>query len=35
MLKKQHKWIALPVTIAFTWLLRVSAMPPAAVETTE
>jgi len=35
MFKKQQKWIALPVTIAFAWLLQVSAMPLAAADTTE
>ncbi len=35
MFKKHQRWIALLVTISFAWLLQVSAMPLAAVETTE
>jgi hypothetical protein len=33
MIKKQQKWIALAVTVAFMWLLQVSAMPLPATET--
>ena len=33
--KKRQKWTALLVTVTFAWLLQVSAMPLAAVETTE
>ncbi|MCJ7526112.1 MAG: hypothetical protein MUP71_12955 [Candidatus Aminicenantes bacterium] len=35
MLKKQQKWIALLMTLTFAWLLHITAMPLAAVETTE
>lgn len=35
MIKKPQKWIALLVAISFAWLLQVSAMPLAAVKTTE
>jgi hypothetical protein len=35
MIKKQQKWIALLVTLTFVWLLQVSTMPLAAVNTTE
>ncbi|MEI6613994.1 MAG: hypothetical protein WCL37_03785 [Chrysiogenales bacterium] len=35
MIKKQQKWIALLVILAFVWLLQVSTMPLAANETPE
>jgi flagellar basal body-associated protein FliL len=35
MFKKQHKWIALLVTLTFAWMLQVSTMPLAAASTTE
>jgi hypothetical protein len=35
MIKKQQKWIALLVTLAFVWLLQVSTMPLAAAGTAE
>jgi hypothetical protein len=35
MIKKQQKWIALLVIFTFLWLLQVSTMPLAAVNTTE
>ena len=35
MIKKQQKWIAVLVTLAFMWLLQVSTMPLAAASTVE
>jgi hypothetical protein len=35
MIKKQQRWIALLVAISFAWLLQVSAMPLAAIESSE
>jgi hypothetical protein len=35
MIKKQQKWIALLVTLAFVWLLQVSTMPVAAANAPE
>jgi flagellar basal body-associated protein FliL len=35
MLKKKQKWTALMVTIAFSWMVHISAMPMAAADETE
>jgi hypothetical protein len=35
MIKKQQKWIALLVTLAFVWLLQISTMPVAAASAPE
>ncbi len=35
MLKKQNKWIALTVILAFAWMMQVSNMPLTAADATE